>query len=214
MNPILMATGIAVSAGAVVTVSARDARIALGGLTVTFAVAPFVADPQPEPLALAARIVAAALAAYLVWMVVRRPGSVTRGSLLGWPTEALIAAAAFVIGYGTAGLGAPAVGPAEAQASGLTLISLAVGPLVFGRDVFRLGTGAALLVGGIVLVGVALAGTPSSLAALVTGGLVVALGASIAFLVAGAETAGAAGAEVLVPDASAVARQAARPPGR
>jgi hypothetical protein len=213
VSPILLVAGVAVTAGAVVSVSARDARIALGGLAVTLALAPFVADPLPDTLALAARVVAAGLAAYLAWMAVREPGSVTRGSLLGWPTEMLIAAAAFAIGYGTAGLGAPPLGPAEAHATGFALITLAVGPLVFGRDVFRLGGGAALLIGGVILVRAALAGTPSPLEELVTGGLFVAVGGGIGFLVASAKAAGATGGEVLEGGpAAGSAHQAVRPP--
>ena len=115
MNPALLSAAIIVLAGAVIGVSARDARIALAGLAVTLFVAPFLADPLPSPVALGARVAAAGLAAYLPWIAVRQPGTTTRGSLLGPPVEALVGLAAFVIGYGTAGLGAPALGPAEAQ---------------------------------------------------------------------------------------------------
>ena len=164
MNPALLSAAIIVLAGAVVGVSARDARIALAGLAVTLFVAPFLADPLPTPLALGARVAAAALAAYLPWIAVRDPAR-HRGSLLGPPVEGLVGLAAFVIGYGTAGLGAPGLGPAEAQGAGVALIALAVGPLVFGRDVFRLGSGAVLLIGGVLLVRTSLAGTASGLKA-------------------------------------------------
>ena len=218
MNPALLAAAVIVLAGAVVGVSARDARLALGGLAVTLFVAPFLADPLPSAVALGTRLVAAALAAYLPWIAVRDPGSITRGSLLGAPVEAIVGLAAFVIGYGTAGLGAPAVGPAEAQGAGVALIALAVGPLVFGRDVFRLGSGAVLLLGGVLLVRTSLAGTPSGLESVVTGALFIALGGSIAFLVMSAALAGAHGGEVFAevgPVTSRVAPQAARrTPGR
>jgi hypothetical protein len=213
VNPALLSAAIIVLAGAVIGVSARDARIALAGLAVTLFVAPFLADPLPSPVALGARVAAAGLAAYLPWIAVRQPGTTTRGTLLGPPVEALVGLAAFVIGYGTAGLGAPALGPAEAQGAGVALIALAVGPLVFGRDVFRLGSGAVLLMGGVLLVRASLAGTPSGLESVVTGALIIALGGSVAFLVLSAALAGARGGEVFEdgqPTALRVARQAAR----
>jgi hypothetical protein len=203
VNPALFAAALVVAAGAVVCVSARDARIALAGLAATLIAAPFLADPLPGPLPLAARVVAALLASYLPWILVREPGSITRGSLLGWPVESLVAAAAFVIGFGTAGLGAPALGPAEAQAGGFAMIALAVGPLVFGRDVFRSGAGAVLLLGGVMLVRSSLAGTPGPLEELVTSALFVGLGGAVAFLISMAEAAGVAGGEVLVPSTGA-----------
>ena len=199
MNPALFAAALVVAAGAVVCVSARDARFALGGLAATMIAAPFLADPLPGALPLAARVVAAMLAVYLPWILVREPGSITRGSLLGWPVEALVAAAAFVIGFGTAGLGAPALGPEEAQAAGFAMVALAVGPLVFGRDVFRSGAGAVLLLGGAMLVRSSLAGTPGPLEELVTSALFVGLGGAVAFLISMAAQAGVAGGEVLVP---------------
>jgi hypothetical protein len=210
VNAVLLAVALVVAGGAVVCVSARDPRLALGGLAATLVAAPFLADPLPGPLPLAARVVAALLAVYLPWILVREPGSVTRGSLLGWPVEALIAAAAFVIGFGTAGLGAPALGPAEAQAAGFVLIAMAVGPLVFGRDVFRSGSGAVLLLGGVLLVRSSLAGTPGPLEELVTGALFIALGGAVAFLISSAAAAGVAGGEVLVPTATSAAPPAAR----
>ena len=142
------------------------------------------------------------LAAYLPWIVVRDPASVTRGTLLGWAVDALLAAAAFVIGYGAAGLGAPAVGPAEAQAAGVALVALSVGPLVFGRDVFRLGSGAVLLVVGALLIRVALAGTPTALEELVTAVLLVGLCGAVAFLAAGALASSVDEGLALSPDAT------------
>jgi hypothetical protein len=182
VNPALVVAALAVVAGGVTCVAARDGRVALGGLAASLALAPLVADPLPGLLPLAARIVAAALTTYLLWIVVRDAPASTRGSLLGWPTEALVAAAAFVVGFGTRGLGAAAVGPAEAQAAGFALIALAVGPIVFARDILRLGIGVILLVSGAVLVRASLSGTPTQLEQLITCGLVVGLGGSVAFV--------------------------------
>jgi hypothetical protein len=205
MSAALLAAAAVVIAGAVIGLSARDARLALAGLAVTLLVAPLIADPLPEPTVLAARAVAAALAAYLPWIVVRESAAALRVSVLGWPVEALLGAAAFVIGIGTAGLGAPPVGPAEAQGAGFALIALSVGPIVFGRDVFRVGSGALLLVGGTILVRVGLAGTPSALEQLITGVLFIGLAGAVAFLSARAVGAGAAAIATLddVPDARA-----------
>jgi hypothetical protein len=194
MNAALLAAAAVVVAGGVVCVSARDARLALVGLGATLVVAPFIADPLPGPLVLAVRVVAAVLATYLVWIVVRDPAAATRGTMLGWWFETLIAIASFVIGFGTAGLGAEPLGPAEAQGAGLALIALSVGPILFGRDVFRLGSGAALLAVGTLLVRLGLAGTPSSLEELVTAVLFVGLGGAVAFLAAHAVATGAVGA--------------------
>lgn len=216
MNPLLVLAAIAVTAGAVVSVAARDGRIALAGLAGVLLVSPFLADPLPGLLSIMVRVVAALLAVYLAWIAVRSPGSVTRGSLLGWPVEALIAGAAFLIGYGTAGLGAPPLGPEEAQAAGFVLVTLSVGPIVHGRDVYRLGAGAVLLVSGVLLIRAALAGTPSELEELVSAALFIGLGGVVAFLVAEAEVAGAAGGEVLgeIPDGSTVQATRVGPGGR
>jgi len=197
VNPLLALVAIAVTAGGVISVGARDGRLALAGLVAVLLVSPFLADPLPAALALAVRVVAALLAGYLAWIAVRSPGSVTRGSLLGWPVEALVAAAAFVVGFGTAGLGAHPLGPAEAQAAGFALVTLSVAPIVHGRDVYRLGSGAVLLVTGVLLIRAALAGTPTQLEELVSAALFIGLGGAVAFLVAEAERAGASGGEVL-----------------
>ena len=55
-----------------------------------------VADPLPTPLPIAARIAAALLAARLIAIAIRDLDSPTAGSRLGWPVEALAAAAAAV----------------------------------------------------------------------------------------------------------------------
>jgi hypothetical protein len=162
-------------AGALLAITGRDARIALIGLVVALVAAPLLADPLPSLPALGIRMVAAILGGYLLYMVLRDTTPVTRGSLVGLPAEALAAAAAFVIGYGTAGLGSAPLGPAVASAAGFGLAVIAVAPIVRGADIFRLVVALAILVTGAELVRVGLAGTPSPLEQLVTAGLTVGL---------------------------------------
>jgi peptidoglycan biosynthesis protein MviN/MurJ (putative lipid II flippase) len=181
MNPALGAVAAAVLAGAVFAVSVRDGRIVVVGLAVTLVFAPLLADPLDTPLALAARLAGGVLAAYLLWIAVR-DGGTTGGSRIGWPSEALLAAAAFIVGYGTHGLGAPALGPAEAQAAGFGLAALAVVPVATGRDVLRIGIGLFVLLQAALLIRVGLDGNPSELEQLVTAALLAALGGSIAAL--------------------------------
>ena len=191
MNPVLVATAVTVVAGAIVAVSSRDARAAILGLGLTLIGAPLLADPIPDPLPLAARVVAAILALELLWITVRATTSVSRGSLVGWPVEGIAAAAAFVVGAGVAGglpVGGPAVGVAGAGSTpvivgtAVSLVALAVTPLVHGRDVLRLGLGATLLLVGGTVLSAALAGPPGALGQLVIAGLTVALGAAVGAL--------------------------------
>jgi hypothetical protein len=134
VNPALAGVALAVVVGAVVAGSARNARTAIFGLVVTMIGVPLVADPSAAPLGLAARLVAAILAGYLLWIATRGHHVRTAGSRVGWPTDAFLAAAAAVVGYGSHGLGAPAAGPALAAAAGFALAALAVLPVVTGRE--------------------------------------------------------------------------------
>ena len=72
MNPILALVAVAVIGGAVVVVAARDARTVSVALALTLVASPLLADPLATPLGLAARLVGAILATYLLWMVVRQ----------------------------------------------------------------------------------------------------------------------------------------------
>jgi hypothetical protein len=186
MNPVLVATAVTVVAGAIVAVSSREARIGLLGLAVALIGAPLLADPRPDPLPLAARVVAAILAVELVWITVRSTTTRTRGSIVGWPVETLAAAAAFVVGIGAAGGLVGAAPDAEAGSTalilggGAALIVLAVTPILLARDVLRLGIAATLLLTGATIVRAGVAGTPSSLEQLVTAGVTVGLGVAVA----------------------------------
>ena len=189
MNVALAGLACVVVAGAVVAVSARETRAALLGLLVSLLAASLLADPLPGPLPIAARLASAFLACRLIAISIRDLEEPTSGSRLGWPVDILAAVAAAVIGFGTHGLGAPGLGPAEAQAAGFALGVLAVSPIVSSRDVFRLGVGAILLLLGGLLVRVGIGGTPSELEQLVTSGLVVGLGGAIGFVIVGARAA-------------------------
>jgi hypothetical protein len=189
VNVVLAGLACVIVAGAVVAVSARETRAVLLGLLVSLLAASLLADPLPGPLPIAARLAAAFLACRLIAVSIRNLDQPTSGSRLGWPVEALAAAAAAVIGFGTHGLGAPGVGPAEAQAAGFAVGVLAAAPIVSSRDVFRLGIGAMLLLMAGLLVREGVGGTPTDLEQLVTSGLVVGLGGAVGFLIIGARAA-------------------------
>ncbi|MFL5674461.1 MAG: hypothetical protein ACJ779_05615 [Chloroflexota bacterium] len=196
MNPALAGVALAVVVGAVVAGSARNARTAIFGLVVVMVGVPVLADPLPEPLALAARLVAAVLAGYLLWVAARGHRVRTGGSLVGWPTDAFVAVGAAVVGLGSHGLGAPAAGPDLAAAAGFALAALAVLPVVTGRDILRVGIGLVLLLSGALLIRTQLGGTPEALEQLVTAGVVAALGGAIAILGVAARSDGGMGFEM------------------
>ena len=189
MNLALAAITAVVVGGAVVAVTARDARATLLGLLVVLLGSAVLADPLPGPLPIAARMAAAFLACRLIAVAIRGVDVLTSGSRLGWPVDLLGAAAALLVGVGTHGLGATPAGPVSAQAAGFAVGVLAVAPIVSGRDVLRLGVGAMLLLVAASLVRVGLAGTPSDLEQLVESGLVIGLGGAIAIIVGGARAA-------------------------
>jgi hypothetical protein len=190
VNPLLAVVALAVVAGAVAAVSLRDARGVVLGLAAVAVISPVLADPVPDPVGLAARLVAAILGAYLLW-IAARPGG---GSALA-PAPATGAAGA-IVGFAAHGLGATAGGPALASAAGFALATLAVTPLLTGRDILRLGVGLVLLLHAGLLVRVALGGTPAVLEQLVTAGLVAALGGALAVLVMAARSDGSGGLEL------------------
>ena len=208
MNPALAGVALAVVLGAVFAGSTRSARAAILGLIVTMVGTPLLADPVAHPLGLAARLVGAVLAGYLLWVAGRGPDARTDGSHVGWPTDTFVAAAAAVVGYGSHGLGAPATGPAVAQAAGFALAALAVVPVVMGRDVMRIGIGLCLLLGGALLVRTGLGGTPEALEEVLTAGLVATLGGAVAILAIAARDDGTAGYDLV----SSSGRRSRRPP--
>lgn len=183
MNPGLAAIGVAVVAGSVIAVSAREPRVAILGLVLALIGTPLIASPPAGLLPLAARLVAAILAGFLLWVAVRGVEARTLGSRVGWPVESIVAAAAAAAGLASAGLGAPAVGAPEAQAVGFALGALAIAPLATRRDALQHAIGLGLLVSGALLVRTTIGGTPGPLEQLVAAGLVVGIGGAGALLV-------------------------------
>lgn len=192
MNPALTAIAAIAIAAAVVAVSARDPRATVLGLLVVFLAAPLIADPWPGPLPVLVRIAAALLAARLL-IVGLRGGARGAGTGIGWPAEALAGTAAAVVGFGSHGLGAKGLGPAEAQAAGFALAAIAIAPLVTGRDVLRIGVGSLLLVQAALLVRGALDRPPSEGEQLVEALLTIGLGGAVAVIAAAAEAGGSLG---------------------
>jgi hypothetical protein len=213
VNPILAVVALAVVGGAVIVVSARDTRTVVLALTVTLIASPLLADPLSAPLGLAARLVGAVLATYLLWVVARDRSdatvlpSPTEGSRIGWPAEVLVAAAAAVVGFASHGLGAPTAGPPLVSAAGFAVAALALTPVVTGRDVVRVGTALLLLIDAALLVRVALGGTPGDVEQLLTATMLVVLAGAPAALAANARADGSGGYAFADPPRARVRRQ-------
>jgi len=160
IQPVVVAA-LASVIGGVAAVTARDGRVVVVGLMLTMVAAALAESSEPTALAVVFRGLGALLAAYLLWAAIRAESISGEGSGVGLMAELAIAAAAFWIGWIVAPV-KPLAGPLAAQAGGFALVALAVVPLT-GRDVLRVGVGAALLViGGFLLMG-AWAGPASAL---------------------------------------------------
>jgi hypothetical protein len=166
--------------GSVVAISARNGHVVAVAVLAALAAAPFVASPQPDSTAAAARVLGAVLAAYLLWFVARVGPVNSAGSGIGIVAELAAAAAAFAIGLRISVVD-PLMGPRVAQAAGLALLVLAVAPLA-GQDVFRLGLGAILLTLGSALLLMAWIGPVPPLAELALTGLLVGLAGATSVL--------------------------------
>jgi hypothetical protein len=205
VTPALVALALVVVGGGVVAVSAREPRFATLGALVVLCGAPYVADPLPDPVALAARLTGAVLAGYLVWISLRHPAGPTSGWQIGWPGAAAVGGVAFLAGWLAAGsLGAvlaasagegPRAGAATALTAGelvpragiaaaAALVALATAPIVMARDALRLGLGLLLLLSASDLARHAFAATTDSIVELGMAVFVAAGGAAIAALVA------------------------------
>lgn len=188
--------------GAIATVSAREARLALTGLVVALVAAPFVADPLPDIRVVALRVVGGVLAAQLLWPAVRAGVVREGGSLLGWRAEAFLAGAAAACGWGIAVAlaGAPpgvelppeagTVNPfdpsvvrfAAPTAAGLAILALAATPVLVPADPVRLGIGLLLLIEGVTLLRSGLGGAAEPLGQLAIVAALVAVAAGVAAL--------------------------------
>jgi hypothetical protein len=201
MTPVFAGLGVIIVLAALVAVSAAVPRVAALGVIVVLVGAPFVSDPLPGVLAMSMRLVAAVLAAYLVWIALRRAPTGQGGSPLGWPGQLLIALTALAGGWvvaGTVGEALAAAGPAAGQlaialrdgspvsrmgiAGAISLSVLALGPVLVGRDVLRLGLGLLLLVAAVDLLASAVGGPPDDITELALAVLTVATGLSVAWL--------------------------------
>jgi hypothetical protein len=189
VSPLALAVGVFVVLGATIALAAGEARLALFGLAVTLVLAPFVADPLPDTLPLAVRVVAATLTAYLLAIAARRSSGEV-GSPLGLPATLAAGAAAMAAGFAPLAVGVPRFGPEIALGAGFACIVLAVPAVVLAHDAFRLGTGLLVLVSGALLARVGLIGTPPTAAEqIATALLLVALGGAIATLAGAAASA-------------------------
>jgi hypothetical protein len=164
-----------------------------------------VADPLPGSLALGVRLAGSVLAGYLTWIALRRAPGALAPAGIGLPGAGAIAIVAFAIGW----LAASTLGQALAAGSGegpstgavasalaagsplpraalgaaFALVALAAGPVLFARDLLRMGLGLLLLVAAARLVRNAVgisAGPPAELAIAI---LVALAGAGVAALV-------------------------------
>ncbi len=212
MNPALAGVALAVVLGAVVAGSARNARAAVLGLIVVLVGGPLIAEPIAQTLGLAARLVGAVLAGYLLWIAARGRDARTGGSRLGWPVELFVAAAAAVVGYESHGSSAPADGPALAQAAGFAIAALSISSIVNGRDIVRIGLGLQLLAAGAILVRTALGGTPDPLEQLVIAAMVTLVGAAVAIVATAARADPATGLAGAFELASPTGGRTRRPP--
>ena len=231
MSLALVAIVLAIGAGAVVAVSARDSAAAAIGLAVALVAAALLADPLPSAAIMGVRVIAALLAASLIrWAARSGP---RQPSPLGWPAEALLATAGGVAGLGLAvGLaavaaaggvpagqpgpgpdGAPAAGLAGAAlvttmaltiAAGTSLLALGAAPLVHGRPGIRRAVGLVLVTQAVLLVRLGMAGPAVALEEIARAALLVAAAAG------GAALARATAAARVDPDGEAVPREPRR----
>ncbi len=201
MNPALAAAAFALVIGAVMAVSAREGRVAVLGLVIALVATPLVADPLPSVPALAIRLTAAILAAYLVRSALHGGPTVTLGSHLGWPVHVVQAATAAVIGYGIATAGTFAVAPSGPPdgalptvvplglAAAAAVLVLAFEPIALARDGLRLGIGLLLALSAVSVAASAVLGQADALAQIVVAASTATIAAGTAVVCIGATAA-------------------------
>lgn len=199
MIPILAGVALAVTAGAVIAASAREARAALIGVAIILGLGPFLADPLPGPALLGVRVVTGILVAYVLWAVSGPTEARGLGSRIGWPAEATLALAAVAAGVALSaglaalepGLEAPVGGqadvltaPALTLGTGLALIAVGLAPGFLGRVPLRTTVGLLLVTQGMALARTGVGGPPGDLEQLGVNGLLLAVGVAGALVVA------------------------------
>jgi hypothetical protein len=145
-----LVAGLIVVGAAAVAVTLTDGRVVAAALFVALAVSPFATDPLPGALEIAARLVAAMLAGYVLWIVMKGGGVRSSGTAIGIAAELGVAATAYALGWWLTPVH-PLQGPVAEQATGFALVGLAVIPLA-GSNVLRAGIGIVLIVLGAGLV--------------------------------------------------------------
>jgi hypothetical protein len=143
MISLAVVVGLVVVGAAIVAVCAADGRLVAIAIFAALAASPLLASPLPGALQIAARFVAALLAAYVLWIVMKGGAVRSEGSAIGILAEIAVAAAAYVLGWWIRPVD-PLQGPVAEQAAGFALIGLAALPLA-GSNVLRAGVGVMLL---------------------------------------------------------------------
>jgi hypothetical protein len=170
---------IVVMAGAVTAVAAREQRLAVLGLMIALAGAPFLGDPLPDVRGMVARIAGAALVAYVLLMAVRAgPAAATRAAVpaspaaMSWPVAAVAALAATLIVVAASDAatvlsdGVAARPSLPAAAAGAALLVVAAAPVAVAADPLRLTIGLLLAVAAAALLGASVNGPATALAEL------------------------------------------------
>jgi hypothetical protein len=205
VSAILAGAALAVTAGAVIAASAREARAALIGLALVLGLAPFLAEPLPGPALLGTRVVTGILVVYLLWAVSGTTEVRGLGSRIGWPAEATLALAAAAAGVAIAGslesmqpgMSQPIAQPLDALtpsaltlATGFALVAIGLAPAFLTRISLRATIGLLLVTQGVVLARTGIAGAPGDLEQLGADGVILAVGA-VGGLIAAVERRGA-----------------------
>lgn len=174
MTPVLVLLALVVTAAGVAAIGTATPRTAAMGLLIALVGATCVVDPLPSPLALAARLAGSLLAAYLVWISLRRAPAAAPGASWEWPGAAALAIVAFTAGFlasgslavalvtgpeggpGLGGVGAALAGgslvPRAALGAAIALVAVATTPVVLARDTARMGVGLMLMLTAAALV--------------------------------------------------------------
>ncbi len=170
-----------VVAAAAAAVIVRDGRAVALGVLAALLVSPFATSPVPGGLQLAARAVAAVMAAYVLWVVMKGGEVKSEGSAIGPLAELAVAAAAYALGWWILPV-SPLAGPQAEQAAGFAVVALAVLPLA-GANPLRAGVGVLLVVLGVAMVMDAWLGQMPALGQLALTALLLAIPAAISIVV-------------------------------